>query len=101
VRTGAATGLAVLALAAVACRGDGRGAHAFPIPGERGQRIVVEVLNASGRAGGPFVAINCAAIPRDLLESELFGYESGAFTGARKGGRPAAAYRSLTIGHMR
>jgi transcriptional regulator with PAS, ATPase and Fis domain len=42
--------------------------------------------NASPRKNSPFVAINCAALPRDLIASELFGYEDGAFTGARKGG---------------
>ncbi|XHR99273.1 PEP-CTERM-box response regulator transcription factor [Sphingomonas sp. DBB INV C78] len=42
------------------------------------------VHNASGRAKGAFVAINCAAIPENLLEAELFGYEKGAFTGAVK-----------------
>jgi len=46
------------------------------------------IHNASSRRDGPFVAINCAAIPESLLESELFGYEEGAFTGALKGGKP-------------
>ncbi|MCI8416752.1 MAG: sigma 54-interacting transcriptional regulator [Lachnospiraceae bacterium] len=45
------------------------------------------IHNASERKDGPFVAVNCASIPEHLLESELFGYEEGAFTGAVKGGK--------------
>lgn len=46
------------------------------------------IHNASARSKEPFFAINCAALPRELISSELFGYEDGAFTGARKGGNP-------------
>jgi transcriptional regulator with PAS, ATPase and Fis domain len=46
------------------------------------------IHNASDRSNGPFVSVNCGAIPGELIQSELFGYAEGAFTGARKGGRP-------------
>lgn len=45
------------------------------------------IHNDSGRGDSPFIRVNCAAIPGELLEAELFGYEEGAFTGARKGGK--------------
>ncbi|NLY09969.1 MAG: sigma 54-interacting transcriptional regulator [Tissierellia bacterium] len=46
------------------------------------------IHNYSLRANGPFVAVNCSSLPESILESELFGYEEGAFTGARKQGKP-------------
>lgn len=53
-----------------------------------GKELLAQSLHQnSKRTKGPFVPVNCAAIPKDILESELFGYEEGAFTGARKGGK--------------
>ncbi|RQD76673.1 MAG: AAA family ATPase, partial [Halanaerobium sp. MSAO_Bac5] len=46
------------------------------------------IHNFNHRKNSPFVAINVGAVPKDLVESEFFGYEEGAFTGARRGGRP-------------
>jgi len=52
-----------------------------------GKDIFAQAIhNESRRRNGPYVAINCAAIPRDLISSELFGYSEGAFTGSRRGG---------------
>ncbi|QSX32664.1 sigma 54-interacting transcriptional regulator [Shewanella avicenniae] len=48
--------------------------------------IAQSIHNASRRAKGPFIVVNCGAIPRDLIQSELFGYEAGAYTGALRGG---------------
>ncbi|WP_233269511.1 sigma-54-dependent Fis family transcriptional regulator [Alteribacillus sp. YIM 98480] len=53
-----------------------------------GKELIVQAIhNSSKRKNKPFVAINCGAVPTDLMESELFGYSEGAFTGAKKGGK--------------
>jgi transcriptional regulator with PAS, ATPase and Fis domain len=54
-----------------------------------GKELFTQAIhNASTFSAGPFVAVNCSAIPNSLLESELFGYEGGSFTGAKKDGAP-------------
>ncbi|MDO6496492.1 sigma 54-interacting transcriptional regulator [Photobacterium sanguinicancri] len=61
------------------------------IEGESGtgkELFAQSIHNTSKRKDGPFIAVNCGAIPRELIGSELFGYTDGAFTGAKKGGKP-------------
>lgn len=61
------------------------------ISGESGsgkELLAQSIHNASNVSEGPFVALNCGAIPKNLIESELFGYEEGSFTGSKKGGKP-------------
>lgn len=61
------------------------------ITGESGtgkEVIAYSIHQSSHRCNGPFIKVNCASIPLDLFESELFGYESGAFTGAKTKGKP-------------
>ncbi|ATW28766.1 sigma-54-dependent Fis family transcriptional regulator [Candidatus Formimonas warabiya] len=53
-----------------------------------GKELFAQAIHNLYRSEGPFVAINCASMPRNLIESELFGYEAGAFTGAERKGRP-------------
>lgn len=54
-----------------------------------GKDLLAQAIHrASDRSAGPFIPINCGSLPKGLVESELFGYESGAFTGARKDGNP-------------
>jgi len=64
-----------------------------------GKELVARTIHErSGRRAGPFVAVNCAALPENLLESELFGYEKGAFTGAA--GRKEGRFELATTGTL-
>lgn len=70
-------------------RNAGRSDSTVLLTGESGtgkELFAQSIHNVSNRNTGPFLAVNCGAIPRDLVLSELFGYEDGAFTGSRRGG---------------
>lgn len=74
-------------IAALAASGN----SSILLEGESGtgkEMFAQAIHNRSVRRQGPFVAVNCGAIPRELIASELFGYAEGAFTGAKRGGRP-------------
>lgn len=73
------------------CRTASRSVSNVLILGESGtgkELFAHAIHNGSDRKNGPFIAINCASIPKDLIESELFGYEGNAFTGASRNGQP-------------
>ena len=80
-----------LTLAIEVARQAAAGVSNIMILGESGsgkELFAQAIHNESPRQNGPFIALNCAALPRELIASELFGYADGAFTGAKKGGRP-------------
>ncbi len=74
-------------LAKIACTNDSN--VLLQAESGTGKEVFAQAIhNESLRKKGPFVAVNCAALPRELISSELFGYSEGAFTGAKRGGRP-------------
>ena len=77
-----------------------KGDSALLILGETGvrkERLARSIYSESGRSGGPFIIVNCGALPETLLESELFGHEEGTFTGATRARR---GYFELTTGRF-
>jgi transcriptional regulator of acetoin/glycerol metabolism len=78
--------LEAIEIAKIASKTDTR----IILEGESGtgkEMFAQAIHNASNRSNGPFIAVNCGAIPEQLIESELFGFEDGSFTGAKKGGK--------------
>ncbi|MEN3002780.1 sigma-54-dependent Fis family transcriptional regulator [Dehalobacterium formicoaceticum] len=59
-----------------------------------GKELFAQAIHNASKKKGPFIAVNCSAIPRSLIESELFGYEAGSFTGANRNGRPGKFERA-------